>query len=305
MAAFFDAKSPGHVFLDNLELNNIFQQWAPIALMAAGETYVIISGGIDLSVGGVAGFAGVVAAIVMRSMTTAGHGQTITLVVGTLVTMGVGIAVGLVNAGLMIWARLVPFIATLATMGACEGLSIVLSGGGPVVGGPPDAVSLVAPKFGPFSYPVLIVTALVIILGLFLHLARFGRYTFAIGSNSFAARAAGIAVNRHLVKVYVLSGLLAGLAGMFYYLILDSGAPTSGNGDELRAIAAVVIGGAALTGGYGRLTGTMLGALLITTVTSGLIIINVAPNWNQVVVAIMIAAAATLQALRPAVRRGS
>ena len=140
--------------------------------------------------------------------------------------------------------------------------------------------------------------AVVIAAGLFLHQARFGRYTYAIGSNPFAARAAGINVQRHLTKVYLLSGLLAGLAGMFLYLRLGSGAPTSGAGAELDAIAAVVIGGASLSGGVGRMTGTLLGALILTTVTSGLIIIGVAPNWKQVVVAILIATAVSVQALR-------
>ena len=139
-----------------------------------------------------------------------------------------------------------------------------------------------------------------VICWLYLHLSRFGRHTFAIGSNAFAARAAGINVRRHLTSVYVLSGLLAGLTGMVFYIRLGSGAPSSGDGFELTAIASVVIGGVSLFGGSGRLTGTILGALILTVVTSGLIISNVSPNWNQVAVAICIAAAASLQALRDA-----
>ena len=162
---------------------------------------------------------------------------------------------------------------------------------------------MTVPTIGPLSKPGIIIVILVLIAWAFLSKARFGRYTYAIGSNSFAARAAGINVNRHLAKIYILSGILAGLAGYYYYLRLGVGAPTSGQGGELQAIAAVVIGGIALTGGTGKLSGTILGALILTTVTSGLIIINVAANWKQVVVAILIAAAVLLQQLRSRARK--
>ncbi len=296
MVAFFTIRNP--IFFSVDVFGNILLDWGPVVLMAIGETYVVISGGIDLSVGSNVGFSGVIAAYVMQSMTTHHSGQTITLAVGTLVAAGVGTGVGLVNALLITKARVVPFIATLATLGAAGGMSIVLTGGGPIAGGPAKAISLSVPWFGPFSSPGLVVVVLVILAGLFMHKARFGRYTFAIGSNSFAARTAGINVRRHLAKVYALSGFLAGLGGMFLYLRLGSGAPTSGAGGELDAIAAVVIGGASLSGGVGRMSGTVLGSLILTTVTSGLIIIGVAPNWKQVVVAVLIAGAVFVQGLR-------
>lgn len=303
MIALFTIKNS--IFFSVDVFGNILLDWGPVVLIAIGETFVVISGGIDLSVGANLGFSGVIAAYVMQDMTSAGHGETITLVVGTVTAAGVGTCVGLLNALLINKARLVPFIATLATLGAAGGMSIVLTGGAPIAGGPAGAISLSVPWLGPLSTPGIIVVGVVIVAGLFLHKARFGRYTYAIGSNSFAARAAGINVRRHLAKVYGLSGLLAGLAGMFLYLRLGSGAPTSGSGAELDAIAAVVIGGASLSGGVGRMTGTVLGALILTTVTSGLIIIGVAPNWKQVVVAVLIAAAVSVQGLRLASRRNS
>ena len=153
-------------------------------------------------------------------------------------------------------------------------------------------------KFGPLNWPGIIVIVIVLILGAYLHQTRFGRYTYAIGSNSFAARSAGINVKTHLTKVYMLSGALAGLAGMYLYIRLGVGSPSSGQSGELDAIAAVVIGGASLAGGSGRMTGTVLGAFILTTVTSGLIIIGVAPNWKQVVVALLIAGAVFTQGLR-------
>ena len=166
-----------------------------------------------------------------------------------------------------------------------------------------SALAVGADRAGPFPYMFLVVLAIVVISWLYLHLSRYGRYTYAVGSNSFAARTAGIHVRRHLTSVYVLSGLLAGLTGMVFYIRLGAGAPSSGDGFELTAIAAVVIGGVSLFGGVGRLTGTILGALILTVVTSGLIISNVSPNWNQVAVALCIAVAASLQALRPSNRR--
>ncbi len=282
---------------------NVLADWGPVVLIAVGETYVVISGGIDLSVGATLGLAGVVGAYAMREMTAKDIGSAPTLLVGLLVCLGVGVVVGVINALLINKAKLVPFIATLATLGAAGGLSIVLTGGAPIGAGPSDAITLTIPKFGPISYPTIVVAIIVVLCGLFLHQARFGRYTYAIGSNPFAARAAGINVERHLTKVYVLSGVLAGLAGFYLYLRLGSGAPTSGKGGELQAIAAVVIGGASLAGGIGRLSGTVIGAFILTTVTSGLIIVGVNPNWKDVVVAILIATAVATQALRLSVRK--
>ncbi len=303
LVGYFTFRNP--IFFSTDVFANILLDWGPLVLIAVGETFVVISGGIDLSVGSNAGFAGIIAAFVMQNLTSRGQGEFVTLVVGLLVAMITGAGVGLINALLITRVGLVPFVATLVTLGAAGGMSIVLTGGAPIGGGPINAILLSVPTFGPFSFPGLVVVALVTYLGLVLHLARFGRYTYAIGSNPFAALAAGINVNWHLTKIYVLSGLLAGLTGMFFYLRLGSGAPTSGAGSELDAIAAVVIGGTMLSGGVGRITGTVLGALILTTITSGLIIIGVAPNWKQVVVAILIALAVFAQSLRLTNRRSA
>ncbi len=302
LVAYFTARDS--VFISTPEIAVLLTNFASLILLATGETFVIISGGIDLSVGATTGFSGVVAALAMRDMISAHNGEALVLIVGTLICAGIGTGIGLINAALMNWARLVPFVATLATLGAGTGMALVLSNGLPI-GSDSSALSLGADRFGPFPYLFLVVFAIVVISWLYLHLSRYGRYTYAIGSNSFAARAAGIDVRRHLTSVYALSGLLAGLTGIVFYIRLGAGAPTSGDGFELTAIAAVVIGGVSLFGGSGRLTGTILGALILTVVTSGLIISNVSPNWNQVAVAICIAAAASLQALRVLGRRQS
>lgn len=277
---------------------NILVNWTPIVLIAVGQTFVIVSGGIDLSVGSTMTISGVVAAFAMRAATGGGTPDGLSLVIGVLVAAGVGLVVGLVNALLITTARLVPFIATLATLGAGAGLALVLTKGGPIAGGPPSAIGLSVPWLGPLAWPGIVAILLIVGTGLVLHKGRFGRYVFAIGGNSFAATAVGISVKTQITKVYALSGVLAGLGGIVLYLTLGSGSPSAGAGQELLAIAAVVIGGASLTGGTGRMSGTVLGSLILTTVTSGLIIINIDPNWNQVVVAILIAAAVTLQILR-------
>lgn len=284
-------------FLSTAEIAVLLTNFSTLILLAVGETFVIISGGIDLSVGATCGISGVVAAFAMRGMVSSNDNEALVLLVGTLVCAVIGIGIGFVNAALMNWARLVPFVATLATLGAGTGMALVLSNGVPI-GSDSSALSIGADRAGPFPYMFLVVIAIVAVAWLYLHLSRYGRYTYAIGSNAFAARAAGINVRRHLTSVYVLSGLLAGLTGMVFYIRLGAGAPSSGDGFELTAIASVVIGGVSLFGGSGRLTGTILGALILTVVTSGLIISNVSPNWNQVAVAICIAAAASLQALR-------
>ncbi len=286
------------IFFSTNVFANILLDWAPLTLIAVGETFVIISGGIDLSVGAITGFSGIIAAFVMRDLTHLMWGEPATLLVGLLVTVIVGSGLGFINGILITATRLVPFVATLVMLGAAGGLSIVLTGGAPIGDGPANAILLTVPVFGPFSIPVIIVVVVVVWLGLVLHLSRFGRYTYAIGSNSFAALVAGINVNRYLIRIYMLSGMLAGLAGMFFYIRLGSGAPTSGLNSELDAIASVVIGGVALSGGVGVFVGTVLGALILTTITSGLIIIGVAPDWKQVVVALLIAFAVLAQCFR-------
>ncbi len=298
----FSLKSPD--FFARPVFANILADWYPLILIAIGETFVIISGGIDLSVGATVGVSGVVSAIAMEHLTNSHYGANVTLLIGFLVAVGVGLVVGILNTMMITKAGVVPFIATLVTLGAGEGLSVVFTGGSPIGGGPSNAINLsVANIFNLFSRPGILIILLVVILGLYLHKTRFGRYTFAIGSNPFAARAAGINVNRHLAKVYILSAVLSSFAGYYFYLRLSVGAPTTGNGAELQAIAAVVIGGVALSGGQGNFLGTVLGAAIISVVASGLLFINVPANWKQVVVAALIFVAVFLQELRTRVRK--
>lgn len=278
---------------------NILQDFSPVVLMAIGQTFVIASKGIDLSVGSVLGLSGVVMALVIRACNEAGYDPALTIGLGLLAAMAVGLVVGLVNGLMITYFRLVPFIATLATFGAAAGLSLVATGGVQIAGGPQAVIMLGNKAYGgAFTVPVIAVFVVIAVSWVFLAKSRFGRWTYAIGSNAFAARGSGIDVQGHLIKVYMLSGLLASLAGAFVYFRLGSGSPLSGRGGELSAIAAAVIGGVSLHGGSGKLGGTVLGALITTAVLSGLIMVGVEPNWQQIVVAALIAFAVGIQSVR-------
>lgn len=277
---------------------NILQDFSPVVLMAIGQTFVIASRGIDLSVGSVLGLAGVSMALVIRAANEAGTDPWLAITLGLLAAVGVGVVVGLINGFLITYCRLVPFVATLATMGAAAGMSLVLTGGTQIAGAPKEVILLGnATYFGALTVPVIAVFVIIAVSWAFMSRARFGRWTYAIGSNPFAARGAGINVERHLIKLYLLSGVLAALAGAFVYFRLGSGSPLSGRGGELNAIAATVIGGVSLLGGTGKLSGVVVGALITTAVLSGLILIGVQPNWQQIVVAALIALAVGIQGL--------
>ena len=296
MVAAFSAANPR--FFSLAAAANVLQDFSPVVLMATGQTFVIASGGIDLSVGSLLGLSGVVMALVIRTLTEHGIGPTATILMGLAAAVGVGVFVGLVNGLLITLAKIVPFIVTLAAMGAAAGLSIVITGGVQIAGAPREVIMLGnARYFNALTVPVIAVLLCIVVAWAILSRTRFGRWTYAIGSNYFAARAAGIDVSRHLVKVYMLSGFLSALAGAFVYFRLGSGSPLSGRGGELSSIAAAVIGGVSLDGGVGRLTGVVVGALITTSVLSGMILIGVEPNWQQIVVAALIVIAVGAQGL--------
>lgn len=302
MVAFFTALNPR--FFSSAALANILQDWAPIMLLGIAETFVIVTAGIDLSVGSTLGLSGVSAALTVRSLTRGGADDLVAIAAGVVVALAVGLAVGIVNGLLITKVRLAPFIATLSTLGAAAGLTLVITGGVQIAGGPATVIDIGTTRvLWVLTTPVLVVLAILALAWTMFAKTRFGRWTKAIGSNSFAARGSGVPVDRHLMKVYALSGILAALAGLFVYFRLGSGSPTSGRGMELTAIAAAVIGGASLFGGRGRMAGTVLGALITTAVLSGLILIGVAPQWQEVVIGVLIAVAVGAQQVGPAALR--
>jgi len=267
-------------FLTTQNLLNVGVQAAVIAIMAFGMTFVVVAGGIDLSVGSIAALAAMVGAL------TAGP-------VGLLV----GALAGLVNGALISYGKLPPFIATLAMLSVARGLTLVFSEGQPHE---TDAVvTFLGSNLTPMlPLPLLLMLAFFGITGLILTRTNLGRRMYAIGGNEEAAKLSGIDVRRQKLWIYALSGLFAAAAGLVLAGRLGSAGPQAAVGYELDAIAAVVIGGASLSGGVGRATGTLVGALVLAVLRNGLNLLQVPPFWQQVVIGAVIALAALLDSLR-------
>jgi len=269
---------------DFLTANNLFNvgvQAAVTAVIGVGMTLVIITAGIDLSVGSVAALTGIFG---VSSMVSWGFPPTLAILVGVFV----GATAGLINGLLVSVANLNPFIATLGMLSAARGLTFVISNGQAVFA-EEDSFRL----FGQgelLGIPVPIITlVLVAIAGhIVLTRTRLGRYAYAIGSNREAARLSGIPVRRYVAYVYVISGALAGLGGMIAASRVFSGQPNYGMGLELDVIAAVVIGGASLFGGQGTILGTLIGAFLIALIRNGSVLLDINLYYQQIIIGVVI-----------------
>ncbi|WP_284946689.1 ABC transporter permease [Acidisoma cladoniae] len=290
----FEVLNPGFLGTDNI--SSILQDSTETILLAFAETLVIITGGIDISVGATLGLSGIVGSIVLVAVGQAGFGALPSLILGTVAALAVGFIIGLCNALMITRARVTPFIATLAMLGIATGLTFVLTNGVDISGLAPQIATWGNTVFfDVLTLPIVVTAILGVIVASFLHGARFGRWTFAVGSNARAARGAGIPVQRHLMKIYVISGLLSAVAGVLVFMRLGTGSPLEGANDELNAIAAVVIGGASLFGGTGTIIGTLLGALIIGTIVNGLIVAGIQPYWQTVIIGVIIAIAVMVQ----------
>jgi ribose transport system permease protein len=278
-----------------LTFNNLFNvgtQIAVIAILALGQTFVIVSGGIDLSVGSVLGLAG----IVFGWATAVAN---LPLPVALALGIGAGALAGLVNGLLITLGNLPPFIATLAMLSAASGLALVISDGQPLNPIPEPILSLGSGDlFGIVPLPVIVMLVMWAITIGVLRSTYSGRSMYAIGGNEEAARLSGINVSRQKLIIYTLSGLFAGIAGILLTARLASADPQAGFTYELDAIAAVVIGGASLSGGVGNATGTLIGALILGVLRNGLNLLNVSAFWQQVIIGAVIALAVMTDTLR-------
>ncbi|WP_416979399.1 substrate-binding domain-containing protein [Streptomyces sp. T028] len=277
-------------FLTTDNLLNVGVQAAVTAILAFGVTFVIVSAGIDLSVGSVAALS---ATVLAWSATQ--HGVPVaTAVVLAVVT---GIAAGLVNGFLIAYGKLPPFIATLAMLSVARGLSLVISEGSPIAF--PDSVSHLGDTLsGWLPVPVLVMVVMGLIAAFVLGRTYIGRSMYAIGGNEEAARLSGLRVPRQKLAIYALSGVFAAVAGIVLASRLSSAQPQAADGYELDAIAAVVIGGASLAGGTGKASGTLIGALILAVLRNGLNLLNVSAFWQQVVIGVVIALAVLLDTVR-------
>lgn len=278
-----------------LTFNNLFNvgtQIAVIAILAFGQTFVIVSGGIDLSVGSVLGLASIVFG---WATAVAGLPLTVALFLG----LGAGAAAGLTNGLLITLGNLPPFIATLAMLSAARGLALVISNGQPLNPIPQTIQTLGSGDlFGFIPLPVILMLVMWAITIGVLRSTYPGRCMYAIGGNEEATRLSGINVFNQKLLIYTVSGLFSAVAGILLTARLASAQPQSGFTFELDAIAAVVIGGASLAGGVGSGTGTLIGALILGVLRNGLNLLNVSPFWQQVVIGVVIALAVMTDTLR-------
>ncbi|WP_327334684.1 substrate-binding domain-containing protein [Streptomyces anulatus] len=277
-------------FLTTQNLLNVGVQAAVTAILAFGVTFVIVSAGIDLSVGSVAALS---ATVLAWSATSAG----VPVVLAVVLAVLTGIACGFVNGALVSYGKLPPFIATLAMLSIARGLSLVISQGSPIAF--PESVSVLGDTLGGWlPVPVLVMIAMGLITALILGRTFIGRSMYAIGGNEEAARLSGLRVKRQKIVIYALSGLFAAVAGIVLASRLVSAQPQAAQGYELDAIAAVVIGGASLAGGVGKASGTLIGALILAVLRNGLNLLSVSAFWQQVVIGVVIALAVLLDTLR-------
>jgi len=263
-------------FLTVSNLLNIAEQATIIAIVAVGMTFVIITAGIDLSVGSVLAFAGVV-------MASALH-QGVPLPVALLGGLGIGLLCGLVNGLLITIGRLPPFIATLGMMSVARGTALMFTEGRPVSGFSEAFRSLATGEVLYIPTPVIIMIAVYAVAHLVLKRTKLGRYTYAIGGNEEAALLSGINVKLYKTMVYGLAGMLAGLAAILLTARLNSAQPIAGMNYELDAIAATVIGGTSLLGGEGTVLGTLIGALIMAVLRNGLNLLGVSSFIQQIVI---------------------
>ena len=279
----FQATFVGNLF--NISSIAVFAV-APL-LLAIGQTFVIISGGIDLSVGFTMGFAAVIVSHV-ANLVTPSLGPVLGLLVAVVVTVAASALPGLVNGLLIARLRVPPFIGTLGMYGVVRGVAYLLAGGTtvPVAN---DALSYIGNGTIIGIPVVVLLTALaMLVLHYLLSQTRFGQYTYAVGGNRAAAVRAGINVRRVTVLLYILSAVCAGIGGILYAGRFSAGAAQAGEPLLLDSIAAVVIGGASLFGGSGTLMGTLIGALIVAVIQYGLVFINVEPFWQFVAVGVVI-----------------
>ncbi|MHC1481020.1 ABC transporter permease subunit [Frateuria aurantia] len=263
-------------FLTSNNLFTVLRQVSINALIAFGMTFVILTGGIDLSVGAMLAFAGAITA----SLLAAGYGVMLAVAAG----MGIGLLLGLFNGALITWGKVAPFIATLGSMTLVRGLTLAFTQGRPIsVDNAGFATLGDGYLFHLVPLPVVWMFVLFVLSGLLLRGTVFGRHVFAIGGNEEASRLSGVHVRGVKLGVYGLSGMLSGLAGVVLTSRLYSAQATAGSGYELDAIAAVVLGGTSLAGGRGWLTGTLIGALLIGFLNNGLNLLGVSSFYQQVV----------------------
>jgi ribose/xylose/arabinose/galactoside ABC-type transport system permease subunit len=281
-------------FFSELNLFNVMRQISITGLIALGMTFVILTGGIDLSVGSIVALAGLVAG----AMNKGSSANTLTLddtvvagypvIVSVAVAALIGLAAGLLQGVAITTLNVPPFVVTLGGLSAFRGAALLYSGGGPISSFDDAYRFWGQGKLGPVPVPVIIFLAAALLCHIVLRHTRYGRHIYAIGGNAEAARLSGLNVRGLTLSVYVIVGLFAGLAGFVLSSRLNSAEAVAGQGYELTVIASVVIGGTSLFGGLGGVLGTVVGAILIGVLINGLVLMNVSPYIQQIIIGVII-----------------
>ncbi|KFJ07442.1 ABC transporter permease [Bifidobacterium tsurumiense] len=276
-------------FLSAPNLLNVGIQAATVAILAFGQTFVIVAAGIDLSVGATAAVSSMLVAYTGANM---GLPAWLTIIVGLLAGAAFGACSGMMNAFL----RLPSFIATLAMMSVARGLTLVISDGRPI--STSGMVNFFGGTLAGIPVPIIMMVIMGIVASIILNFTTIGRSMYAVGGNMEASRLSGISVHKTQIMVFVLSGIFAAVAGLVIAGRLHSAQPQAADGYEMDAIASVVIGGASLSGGKGKISGTFIGAILLAVIRNGLNIMNVSSFWQKVVIGLVIAFAVSFDTLR-------
>lgn len=281
MCVILSILSPSFLKVNNLL--NVIKQTSIIAIIGLGETMVLITSGVDLGAGSVVGFVGVVAASFA--------GGQVPLVVCIIIALAAGALTGFINGFITTWGRIPPFIATLGMFEAARGLALIYSKGVPITNISNTFNFIGGGSLFHIPFPIYIMIVTAIIAHILLKHTKFGKYLYAIGGNKQAAIVSGINVNKYLVMVYTVCGMLTAVSAIVLTSRLSAGEPTAGVGYEFQAIIAAVVGGTSLFGGVGSIPGTIIGALIIGVINNGLNLLNVSPYMQQVISGILIVAA--------------
>ncbi len=277
-------------FLTPNNLLNVLQQISIVSIISVGMTFVILGGGIDLSVGSIVAFTGLIMAGLMKNME-----------VNVWVTIPIGLVCGCIlgffNGIMVAELKLPPFIATLGMMSIARGAAFTISGGAPIYSLPQEFLNF-SGRIGIIPIPAIIMIAIFIIGGFILKYTKLGRYTYAIGGNETASILSGINVRFFKTVIYTLSGFFCAISSVLLTAKLDSAVPVAADGYELDAIAAVVIGGTSMMGGEGKLSGTLIGALIMGVVNNGLNLLTVPQGPQRMVKGVIIILAVCIDILR-------
>lgn len=286
---FFTVMKAKFLTVDNML--NMLRQTSINGLLAIGMTFVVLTGGIDLSVGSIVGAAGMFAALAGRTE------MNVPWYLAVLIGLLVGLLLGSVNGFVISYLRVPAFIATLGMLSIARGVTFMASNAKPVPGLSTGFLKVGGGSVGIIPIPILILTAVLVLSYIVLYKTRYGRYVFAAGGNPTSARVSGINVKLITCSVYMMSGVLAGLAGVILTSRVTSGLAQSGDGYEVDAIAAAVIGGNSLSGGRGRLWGTIIGFLIMGAMNNGLDMMAVSSYWQLVIKGVIIIGAVMLDSL--------